>query len=283
MKSLSNKKAWAAALAVAVAAGAPALWLIGAEPPTGAQATRDSRDGEGPTQGQRQKQGQGQGQDQAGDARAKNRRGDWVGPYGGVTGPFGPVWSGRFDPRPPTPGEWAEVVAFMTKYSPWRIGEVQKMPEGEWKERIKRGLVNRYRGLRALENRDPEGYEQRVAQLGVEDQVFKVVSGWRGADETRREAIKEELRTQVARLVDLDLQERRRRTQRLEDELKKQKEALERDTAGRDGLVERRVNGFLEWGNRWPAKVRAKSKPKTEANGSPDADKPEPSPEKDGQ
>jgi hypothetical protein len=252
----------AAVLAAAVAGAAPALWLARGEPADAAQDRVDARVGRGDGRGQGPGADPSQDQAPTGEGRGRIRRGEWgPGPYGGVGGPFGPVWGGRFDQRPVTPGEWDEVVAFMTRYSPWRIAEVEKIPEGDLKERIKRGLANRYRGLRALENRDPDGYEQRLAQLAVEDQVFKLVSQWGGADEARRDAIREELRTQVARLVDLDLQERGRRVQRLEDELKKQKEALDKDTSGRDGLVEKRVKGFLDWGNKWPGRVKGKQKP----------------------
>ena len=272
MRFLSNKKAVAAVLAAAAAGAAPVLWLARAEPVEAAQERRESREGRDArdAQGPAADRSQGQGQGQSGDGRGRLRRGDWTGgPYGGAGGPFGPLWAGRFDQRPVTPGEWDEVVAFMTRYSPWRIAEVEKMTDGDWKDRIKRGLANRYRSLRALENRDPDGYEQRLAQLAVEDQVFKLVSQWGGADEPRREAIREELRTQVARLVDLDLQERRRRVERLEEELKKQKDGLEKDATGRDALIERRAKAFLDWGNKWPAKSKGRQ-------AKPNADKPEP-------
>ena len=163
------------------------------------------------------------------------------------------------------PIEWSEVSSFMARYAPWGTREVNQMPEGDWKDRIKGSLTQRYRALRLLETRDPESYEQRLAQLGIEDEALRLVSTLGTADEAQREAIREDLRTRASRLVELDLQERQRRVQRLEDELKKQKEALDRDTAGRDSLVDKRVKGFLDWGKRWAAnraradKLKAKS------------------------
>jgi hypothetical protein len=241
--------ALALAAAVAAAAAAPAMsWAR--------EGTRDAQsDGRG-AQDREAKQG-GERSDRGDRDRrdgGRGRRDDWV-------GPFGPGWGPpRGDMRPSTPVEWAEVAAYLSRFSPFLIGEVQGMAESEWKERIKRGLTYRYRGLRAMENKDPEGYEQRLAQLAVEDQVFKLMSQWGGADEARQNTIREELRTQVARLVDLDLQERRRRLQKLEDELKSQRDGIERDAKEREGIIDRRVGRFLDWGNKWPpGKNKAKA------------------------
>ena len=188
------------------------------------------------------------------------------------------------DQRPVTAEEWSEISQFMSGHMPWRIAEVQRMPEGQLKERIKKLLANRYRGLRAIEGRDPEAYEQRLGQLKIEDHVYKLVAEWSGADSAGRERLRDELRAQVARLVDVDIQERQRRVARLEDELRRQKKVLEQDVRERDAVVERRLGRFLDWGSRWPVrrqrgpdaggKEAAKAKKPGDArpNGAPPAD-----------
>jgi hypothetical protein len=178
--------------------------------------------------------------------------------------------------RPVSAAEWADVSEFMADYMPWRIEQVRQMPEGPVKERVKRLLAFRYRGLRALQNRDADSYEQRLGQLKIEDQIYKLVSEMPGADGDRRKAIRDELRTHVARLVEVDIQERQRRVERLEDELARQKRLLDQDTKDRNAVVERRLGRFLDWGSRWPAqqapgKGGADGKPDGSGDGEPAA------------
>lgn len=181
--------------------------------------------------------------------------------------------------RPVPDAEWDEVSEFMGTYMPWRIAAVRQMSDGPPKERLKRLLASRRRGLRLLQRRDREAYEQRLEQLRVEDKVYKIVSEWGAADAARRQKIRDDLTAEVARLVDLDLQERRRRVERLEEQLQRQKEALERDTAERNRIISRRVGAFMDWGIRWPAvrpdgpADRAGRKP-SDADSTSDAAKP---------
>jgi len=129
---------------------------------------------------------------------------------------------------------------------------VRRMPEGPAKERVKRLLGARYRGLRIIQNRDPESFEARLGQLKVEDQIYKLVSQIGSADPQRRQQMQDELRPEVASLVDVDLSERQRRIDRLEDELRRQKKLLDKDTKDRENIIERRLARFLDWGTRWP-------------------------------
>src|SRR5688500_3282587 len=121
-----NKTAVAAVLsAAAIAAAVPAVWLARAEAggrPAPPENTRRAA---------------------AGAARAPE--------------PAAPVHAARpdrlrgpraGDTRPVLPAEWEEISDFMSGYMPWRIAEVERMPEGQWKERIKKLLSVRYRSLR---------------------------------------------------------------------------------------------------------------------------------------
>ena len=162
---------------------------------------------------------------------------------------------GHGDARAPRPNEWQETQVFMRRYAPRRQGAVEQMPEGEAKESLKRFVFARYRGLQSLQRRDPTSYEQRLAQLRVEDQIFGIVSDWGGPnDEAGLRTLREALRTQVAQLVELDLQERQRRVESLRRELAEQTESLARDEKQRDSLVDKRVSRFADWAGRWAAR-----------------------------
>ena len=233
MSRYINKAALAACLSgAAIVAAVPAVWLSRAQAGGNPREQRDAvRRSAGAAEARAQDSG-----DPAPGGRVDRLRGPRAG-----------------DTRPVSPAEWEEISDFMSVHMPWRIAEVERMPDGQWKERIKKLLSVRYRSLRAIQSRDPESYEQRLGQLKVEDQIYKLVSSLPGADNDRRRKIREELRTQVSALVDVDLSERKRRVDRLKEELARQENLLEQDTQQRETLVEQRVNRFLHWGSRWPA------------------------------
>lgn len=161
---------------------------------------------------------------------------------------------GRRQLRTPTPQEYAEAQAFMQRYSPQRQKATDDLPEGEKKERIKQFVFLRYRGFQSLAQRDLAGYQQRLAQLAVEDKIFGLVSQWSSATDEQRKQLREDLRAQAAQLVDMDLKERQRKVERLQAELEEQKQDLEHDRGERDALVERRLDRFVDWGNRLAAR-----------------------------
>lgn len=233
MNRSSRKLAAASVLAAALVA-APAVWLARAETSPG-QAQPQPRTA------------------RATQSPAIERPGAKPETNPARRGPVAAVPRGaRAIDQPVSPDEWVEISEFMAQYMPWRIGTVQRMPEGPAKERVKRLLGARYRGLRVIQNRDPDSLEARLGQLKVEDQIYKLVSQIGSADPQRRQQMQDELRPEVASLVDVDLSERQRRVERLEVELRRQKKLLDQDTRDREGIIERRLARFLEWGTRWP-------------------------------
>ena len=172
----------------------------------------------------------------------------------GYGGPFDMSWGygkgGPGEHRAPRPNEWVEVQQFMNRHSPRRQFALDQLPDGEKKESIKRFVFARYRSLQSLQRRDPTGYEQRLAQLEIEDEIFGVVSGWGAAGEGERDKLRQTLHDKVARLVDIDLQERQRRVEWLKRELAEQTRELEHDRGERDDLIERRAARFAEWAER---------------------------------
>ena len=205
----------------------------------------------------------GDGDKRRDDKDNDDRRGDGYGrPDRSLAYDFG--WYGKGGPgdlRPPRPQEWEETQSFMRQFAPRRHAAVEQMPEGSAKESVKKFLFARYRSLRAVQRRDPAGFEQRLAQLRVEDQIFGILSDWTGSDEEQaRRQLRETLRTQVAQLVDLDLQERQRRVEWLKRELAEKSQELDQDTRQRDALVERRVARFADWADRWAARRKEAEK-----------------------
>lgn len=229
-----------------------------------------------------------QGDDKRDDGRRgdKNdgRRGDGYG-RSDRGGPYEFGWYGKGgvgDMRPPRPQEWEETQSFMRQFAPRRHAAVDQMPDGPAKESVKKFLFARYRSLRAVQRRDPVGFEQRLAQLRVEDQIFGILSDWTGSDkEAARRQLRDTLRTQVAQLVDLDLQERQRRVEWLKRELAEETQELDNDIRQRDALVERRVSRFTEWADRWAARRKEAEKqgaaavPPEGAEGGPEAQRPD--------
>ena len=189
--------------------------------------------------------------DKRDDGEKDKDKGDGRRSYGG---PFDMSWGygkgGPGDQRSPRPNEWVEVQHFMNRYSPRRQFALDQLPDGDKKESIKKFVFARYRSLQSLQRRDPTGYEQRLAQLVIEDEIFGVVSGWGAAGEDERGKLKQSLRDKVARLVDIDLQERQRRVEWLKRELAQQTRELEQDQGERDDLIDRRATRFAEWAER---------------------------------
>jgi hypothetical protein len=217
--------------------------------------------------------GDNRGQAPRGDESRRDREGRY-----GYGGPFDMGWSadgrGHGEMRAPQPHEWSEVQSFLHEHSPRRQRALDQLPEGGKKDSIKKFVFARYRSIKRLERRDPAAYEQRLGQLGVEDQIFGLVSDWGAAGEDRREELQQRLRTEVTRLVELDLQERRRRVEALQRELNDQTRALEDDEKERDAVVERRLGRFVEWANRWAArKAKQGEGDKSQAPGDERTDK----------
>jgi hypothetical protein len=144
----------------------------------------------------------------------------------------------------------------MQRFASRRYVALEQMPEGESKESMKRFWFARFRSLQALQKRDVSAYEQRLAQLRIEDQIFGIVSDFTANADPGGQQLRETLRAQVGQLVDLDLQERQRRVEWLKRELADQTERLEKDQKQRDALVEQRVSRFAEWAGRWAARRR---------------------------
>ena len=201
----------------------------------------------------------GEGSAEPRDAR---REGDGRRARPGPMPPFDFGWGasrdGHADLRQPRRQEWAEAQLFMSRYSPRRTAALDELPDDDRKEGLKRYVYARYRSLMLLQKRDRGTYEQRLAQLGVEDQIYGLVFD-AVADPAAREGLREKLRAQVARLMDLDLEGRRRRVEWLKRELAEEAEKLEQDEKNVDAQVDQRVSTYAQWADRWAARKARKA------------------------
>lgn len=243
------------------------------EPASRDEHSKDRRgDGNGREGGRDEDRGNG---DRGGDRKRGRSGGDG---RPGAAGPYNYdfTWGnvrdkGYGDTRTPRAQEWTETQMFMRTYAPRRQSAIDQMQEGETKESVKRFMFARHRSLQSLQRRDPAGFERRLAQLRVEDQIFGIVSDWTGSDDAaRRDQLKDTLRTQVGQLVDLELQERHRRVEGLRRELAEQSELLGREQTQRESLVEKRVSRFAEWAGRWASRRKENE---AESKNGPDDDK----------
>jgi hypothetical protein len=180
---------------------------------------------------------------------------------------WGAYGRGHPDLRSPRPQEWEEVRAFMNRYSPRRQAALEGLPDDDRKESIRKFVFARYRSLQALQKRDKAAFDGRVAQLSIEDEIYGLVSQWGTSAEADRNQLRDALKSEVSKLVDVDLQERRRRVEWLKKELADQSQALERDEKDRDTLVEKRVSRYADWGDRLAARRAAQEKKAKRAAG----------------
>ena len=192
----------------------------------------------------------------------------------GAMPPFDFGWGayrgGNADLRRPREQEWAETQLFMNRYSPRRTAALEDLPEGDRKEGLRRYVFARYRTLMNLQKRDRATYEQRVAQLGVEDEIYGLVSD-AVADPAAREGLRDKLRAQVNRLIELDLEGRRRRVEWLKRELAEESEKLEQDQKSVDAQVDKRVSNYAQWADRWAARKAKKGAAERPQDVAPDA------------
>jgi hypothetical protein len=92
-----------------------------------------------------------------------------------------------------------------------------------------------------LKKYDPEMYELELRDLQLEQRTLSLAEQMRRAPAELQRMIREELAESVAQHFDVRQQRRRLQLKRLEEELAKAREAIERREQARDELVTRRI------------------------------------------
>jgi hypothetical protein len=173
-------------------------------------------------------------------------------------------------PVPPTDEEWREIEAFATEFAPNRLSkfnEMRKKDEPGW--RVAQTVIAvRFRALDAMREHDPDLYDDRVAQLKLEDRIIGVADAaelGKGGELTPE--AREALASDVRELVEMNLKEREARLDRLARQLDEQRKKLGEDRSAQGELVERKVKQIEADGSRAlilgdaPGGKRLKDKP----------------------
>jgi hypothetical protein len=232
--------------------------------PARAQTTAPSAAAGDGKQTQAQSPG-GEQADQQGD-RSQRRYGRFNrdGRFGGPTGErgAGPGMPSDAEPPPPPdqeerrmPGpfengneEWDKAMAFMKEHSPKRTALMGELPD-EFQQRIREQMFMRYRNMERLRAGDKEMYDIAIRRVDLEDELqsLRMEVRFRGRQLTPEEMSR--VREKVGALVDLNLEERELRVQRLRDILKREEEVLTREKGQRESVVSENVS-MIETGQR---------------------------------
>lgn len=149
----------------------------------------------------------------------------------------------------PSREEWEKFVAFMKENSPkrWSVVENSSNPDGQM--RMRGMLYQRFRVLERLRNADQDMYEVNLRRIGVEDEIFDISYSallTEGRPLTPQELSK--LREQVTALVDITIEEREVRVQRLRDMLKREEGLLTVEKGQREAAIAERM-ALIEQGD----------------------------------
>ena len=187
--------------------------------------------------------------DRVGDPEARRDHGD---PPTGEGRPADvPPRPGGFGPdqREPSEAEFKAAADAMRKHAPnwWR--RFENAPPGAPRRRLMmRAVVERHRELQRIEKRDPEQHAREIRQLELEDEILGLAPRlWRERDSAAGdfEEMKSRLREKVEQLIDLRIQNREARLERLTETLNAEKRRLEADKQARDKTVEQRYQAIL--------------------------------------
>ncbi|HEY7120481.1 MAG TPA: hypothetical protein VH475_28110 [Tepidisphaeraceae bacterium] len=165
---------------------------------------------------------------------------------GGGGGP--PMWSSPEQRR-----EFNEQLRqFCEAHSPRRWAEIREQTTGHFGySRVMGGMAMRFRGLQALEKDDPALYKIKVREIEVEDVEYGVLADLKlvdPGDAKRVDDLKGQLAKAAQEHVDLRLQERSRRIERLTRLIDKEKQTLAKDEQNKQALADEQVQRMLDEG-----------------------------------
>ncbi len=135
----------------------------------------------------------------------------------------------------------ADAMIYMKDKSPNRYAALNSLPDGERKKNLQELAARNYLNWMRQLSEDPELYSVILKRIGAEDEVFGLVSELKSDPPEKKDATNARLREEVGKLVELGLQERQLRLDRLEQTVKEQKQQLAEDSSRREALVEERL------------------------------------------
>jgi len=124
----------------------------------------------------------------------------------------------------------------MQDHSKNRLGFVEKLPNGSFKEHLQHMLWQRFKALQSAEG-DTELHDVMVKRIDVEDDVWGLAMKLREAPSAGVEQVRSELHDKVVDLVEIGLEERQKRLEKIEKAIELEKAAIERDRKDKEGLI----------------------------------------------
>lgn len=183
------------------------------------------------------------------DGDGRDLRAPGQGPgFGSDRGPGGPGPGGgppMLEPRPapietPTAEEWERCEAFSKEYGPKRWAILQTLDED--RQQYIRGMIFwRYRNLERLKNTDPDMYQIHLKRFGIEDEIFGIRFPIRQEQRYPTQEEMSRMKEKAAAWVDVGLEERELRIQRLRDMLKREEDYLSSEKNGREAAIAERM------------------------------------------
>jgi hypothetical protein len=168
------------------------------------------------------------------------------GPFGGGAGGIGAALRGEKGFQP-TEGEMQAAEQFLKDELPTRYELFAQLPQASpMRQRVLEFMTIKYRVLLRVKDQDPEMYEQLLKEAKLEDEAMKLALDVRHGDASAESKLHEKARE----LVDLSLQNRQARIDRLEQQLSNQKEQLARDMERRDEKIDEKANALRKDFNR---------------------------------
>ena len=135
-----------------------------------------------------------------------------------------------------------ETEAFMKETFPVRYHFYEMMPEDRpAKKRIAQVMVQKYRQFRHMQETQPDAYEAMLKQEQLRDQAFGYA---RDARAGNAEA-EDKLRMAVTAMVDLNLQERQARIEKLKKTLDEMMQQFSDDQAHREQKIDDQIDKLM--------------------------------------
>ena len=145
----------------------------------------------------------------------------------------------------PTTQERDEAIEFFRTHFPTRMLNYGRLPEGRpAKQRMAQMLVERYRRLQQMKTDDPPMYDLMMQQMRLQDEALTIQRQSFRAEGEMKAQFDSQLRDKVRELIEVSLQERQRRIDRLERQLQDQKRRLEHDMANPDALIDQHIQNM---------------------------------------
>lgn len=159
-----------------------------------------------------------------------------------------PYFRGRLRYQQLNPWYWNEASTFMGEHSPNRWSTFQDLPEGRSRMRLMRAILSRYHNLMMLRAQDgSEVFNLAIKRLEMEDVAWGLATELGAAtDPEQRQQVQQRLVQTVQELVQLELEERAARIQRLRTALEREQQRLQADEQRVDALAHEQLMRWME-------------------------------------